>query len=317
MKVHANAKLTPTGRLLLVSRIESGECTVPEAAQAAGISTRTAYKWRARHRAGGIAGLADRSSRPTRIGRATCPQRIQAVIGLRHMRMSATEIAHSLGMAPRTVSRIIAHAGLSRLRALDPVEPANRYETPRPGQLVHIDVKKLGRIEGAGHRAHGNRRSRARGAGWERVHVAVDGATRLAYVEVHADEQRHTCVEFLMRAQAWFGARGIRIQRILTDNGSAYRSHLHHDVCAVMGIRHSRTRPYRPRTNGKAERFIRTLTERWAYAAIYRSSAERTAALAPWLRFYNHHRPHTSLDHETPAARLNALLMNNVLANNT
>lgn len=317
MKLHANAKLTPAGRLLLVSRIESGECTVAEAARAAGISTRTAYKWRARHRTDGIAGLADRSSRPRHIRRVTCPQRTQAAIGLRRMRMSADEIAHSLGMAPRTVSRIIARAGLSRLSALDPAEPANRYETPRPGQLVHIDVKKLGRIDGAGHRVHGNRRTRARGVGWERVHVAIDGATRLAYVEVHPDEQRHTCVEFLMRAHAWFWARGIRIERILTDNGSAYRSHLHREVCAFMGIRHSRTRPYRPRTNGKAERFIRTLTERWAYAAIYSSSAERTAALAPWLRFYNHQRPHTSIDGETPAARLTALLTNNVLANNS
>jgi transposase InsO family protein len=317
MRLHANAKLTPAGRALLIQRIESGECSVAEAARRAGISTRTAYKWRSRHRTEGTDGLRDRSSRPARIARQSSPDQVAAVIGLRRARMSAEVIACCLNMSPRTVSRIICRAGLSRLSALDPTEPANRYETPVPGQLVHIDVKKLGRIDGAGHRMHGNRRTRARGIGWEHAHVAVDGATRLAYVEVLPDERRGTCCEFLMRAVAWFAARAIHIQRILTDNGSAYRSRLHRDVCATLGIRHSRTRPYRPRTNGKAERFIRTLTEQWAYAAIYRTSNERTSALAPWLRFYNHHRPHTSIDGATPAARLNQLLGNNVLANYT
>ena len=182
---------------------------------------------------------------------------------------------------------------------------------------MHIDVKKLGRIDRAGHRVHGDRRSRARGAGWERVHVAIDGATRMAYSEVLADERKQTACAFLARAVAWFAAQGIVVQRILTDNGSAYRSHLHRATCAELGIRHSRTRAYRPRTNGKAERFIKTLTERWAYGAIYGSSAERTGALTSWLRFYNHHRPHASLNRQTPAARLGWLLGNNVLASHT
>lgn len=317
MKLHANAKLTPSARLLLCRRIQEQGRSLTEAAEAAGVSERTARKWLARYRGEGPSGLIDRSSRPRHIPRATAPERQRAVIGLRRTRMSADEIAACLEMAPRTVSRILARAGLSRLRSLDPTEPANRYETPRPGQLVHIDVKKLGRIERAGHRVHGDRRTRARGAGWERVHVAIDGASRLAYSEVLADERKETACAFLRRAVAWFAAQGIVVERLLTDNGSAYRSHLHREVCAELGIRHGRTRPYRPRTNGKAERFIKTLSERWAYGQIYGSSAERTGALASWLRFYNHQRPHSSLNRQTPAARLAWLLENNVLASHS
>jgi transposase InsO family protein len=317
MKLHANAKLTPASRLLLCRRITREGRSVTEAAEAAGVSERTARKWLARYRHEGPAGLRDRSSRPRRIGRRTAPDRERAVLALRRTRMTADEIAACLQMAPRTVSRIIARAGLGRLRALDPTEPANRFETPRPGQLVHIDVKKLGRIERAGHRVTGTRVGQRKGAGWERVHVAVDGATRLAYVEVLADEKKETACAFLRRAVAWFAERGIAVERVLTDNGSAYRSHLHRDTCAELGIRHRRTRAYRPRTNGKAERFIKTLTERWAYGAIYGSSAERTAALAPWLRFYNHHRPHSSLKRQTPAAWLAGLLEDNVLASHS
>jgi transposase InsO family protein len=279
-----------------------------------GVSERTARKWLARYRNEGVAGLGDRSSRPHRIARRTAPERERAVIGLRRARMTADEIAACLGIPERTASRICWRAGLGRLRALDPAEPANRYETPRPGQLVHIDVKKLGRIERAGHRITGTRVGQRKGAGWERVHVAVDGATRLAYVEVLADEKKETACAFLERAITWFAAQGITVERILTDNGAAYRSHLHRDLCTRLGIRHSRTRAYRPRTNGKAERFIKTLTQRWAYGAIYGSSAERTSALTPWLRFYNHLRPHRSLNRQTPAARLEWLLGNNLLA---
>ena len=314
MKLHANAKLTPSSRLLLCRRITEQGRSLTEAAEAAGVSERTARKWLARYRAEGRRGLEDRSSRPHRIPRATAPDTERAVIGLRRARMTGAEIAACLAVAERTASRICARAGLGRLRSLDPAEPANRFETPRPGQLVHIDVKKLGRIARAGHRVTGTRAGQRKGAGWERVHVAVDGATRLAYAEVLADEKKTTACAFLRRALAWFAAQGIAVERILTDNGPAYRSHLHRATCAELGIRHSRTRAYRPRTNGKAERFIKTLTERWAYGAIYASSAERTGALASWLRFYNHHRPHSSLNRQTPAARLEWLLGNNVLA---
>jgi transposase InsO family protein len=314
MKLHANAKLTPSARLLLCRRVEDQGRSLAEAAEAAGVSERTARKWLARYRNEGVAGLGDRSSRPHRIARRTAPERERAVIGLRRARMTADEIAACLGIPERTASRICWRAGLGRLRALDPAEPANRYETPRPGQLVHIDVKKLGRIERAGHRITGTRVGQRKGAGWERVHVAVDGATRLAYVKVLADEKKETACAFLERAITWFAAQGITVERILTDNGAAYRSHLHRDLCTRLGIRHSRTRAYRPRTNGKAERFIKTLTQRWAYGAIYGSSAERTSALTPWLRFYNHLRPHRSLNRQTPAARLEWLLGNNLLA---
>jgi transposase InsO family protein len=317
MKLHANAKLTPAGRLRLCRRIQEERRSLAEAAEAAGVSERTARKWLARYRAEGPAGLVDRSSCPHRSPRATAPERRRAVIGLRRARMTAEEIADCLQMSPRTVSRILARAGLGRLPRLDPAEPANRFETPRPGQLVHIDVKKLGRIERAGHRVHGDRAIRARGAGWERLHVAIDGASRLAYAEVLADERKETACAFLERALTWFAAQGITVERILTDNGSAYRSHLHRQTCAALGIRHSRTRPYRPRTNGKAERFIKTLTEGWAYGAIYGSSVERTGALASWLRFYNHQRPHSALNRQTPAARLAWLLGNNVMAHHS
>jgi transposase InsO family protein len=317
MKLHANAKLTPSSRLLLCRRIEEEGRSLAEAAEAAGVSERTARKWLARCRTEGPGGLRDRSSRPRRIPRRTAPDRERAALALRATRMTAEEIAACLEMPPRTVSRILARAGLSRLRALDPKEPANRYETPRPGQLVHIDVKKLGRIDRIGHRISGSRVGQRRGSGWERVHVAIDGATRLAYSEVLADERKESACGFLERAVAWFGAQGITVERILTDNGSAYRSHLHRATCAKLGIRHSRTRAYRPRTNGKAERFIKTLTERWAYGQVYGSSPERTAALSSWLRFYNHQRPHSSLARQTPAARLAWLLGNNVMASHT
>jgi transposase InsO family protein len=317
MKLHANAKLTPSARLLLCLRIDQQGRSVTQAAEAAGVSERTARKWLARYRSEGPDGLSDRSSRPHRIPRRTAPERGRAVLALRRARMTAEEIAACLAIPQRTASRICARAGLGRLRALDPAEPPNRYETPRPGQLVHIDVKKLGRIERAGHRVTGSRAGQRKGAGWERVHVAVDGASRMAYVEVLADERKQTCCAFLERAIGWFAARGIGVERVLTDNGAAYRSHLHRKTCARLGIRHSRTRAYRPRTNGKAERFIKTLTERWAYGAIYGSSDERTGALASWLRFYNHHRPHASLARQTPAARLAWLQGNNLMASHT
>ena len=234
---------------------------------------------------------------------------------LRELRFTSPEIAETLGMPLSTVGAVLARNGLGRLPRVRPDEPANSYERPRPGELVHIDVKKLGKIGRAGHRVNQNRRTRTRGIGWEYVHVAVDDATRLAFVEVLGDEKGATAVGFLRRAVAFFGRWGIRVEQVLTDNGSCYRAIVHAVACKTLGIRHLRTRPYRPRTNGKAERFIRTLIDGWAYAAIYSSSAERNAALPGWLDWYNRLRPHRSLGRKPPLTRLAE--MNNVAVTNT
>jgi transposase InsO family protein len=310
MNLHANARTCPKSRSLLVSRIERQGWSLAAAAEAAGVSDRTAAKWLARWRAEGQAGLLDRSSAPK--GRPTQLDagRVQAIGALRRLRMTAAEIAECLGLALSTVSRWLRRVGLGRLSRLQPPEPPNRYERKRPGELVHVDVKKLGRILRPGHRVTGNRRDRfvdARGygvAGWEFVHVCVDDATRLAYVEVLSDERAHTAAGFLRRASEWFRSMGITVERVMSDNGSCYRSHLHAQACRELGVKHLRTQPYRPRTNGKAERFIQTLQNRWAYGAIYANSAERTAALPGWLTHYNFKRRHGSLGHKPPATRL-------------
>jgi len=315
MKLHRRAKSCPNSRLLLCRRIDQEGRSLAEAAEAAGVSERTAAKWLARFRSEGQAGLEDRSSaRHSQSGR-TPEDRLEAIAALRRLRFTGAEIATSLGMACSTVSGVLTQIGLGKLSLLEPAEPANRYERERPGELIHIDVKKLGRIghRGAGHRVSANRGrgQRSRGAGWEFVHVCVDDATRLAYVEVLADERATTAIGFLRRALAFYRARGVSVKRLMTDNGSAYRSTAHAIACRALGIRHLRTRPYRPRTNGKAERFIRTLIGGWAYGAIYRSSAEREAALSGWLDHYNFRRPHGSLNHKPPGARLAEL--NNVV----
>jgi transposase InsO family protein len=241
---------------------------------------------------------------------------VEVIVMLRRLRMTGAEIAFCLSMALSTVSAVLARVGLGKLSRLQPREPPNRYERRHPGELIHVDVKKLGVINGVGHRISGSRqsqnatrRARRRGAhkGWEFVHVCVDDATRLAYVEVLADEQATTAVAFLRRAVAFFAAHGVTVQGVMSDNGSCYRSTLHALACRTMGLRHLRTRPYRPRTNGKAERFIRTLIAGWAYGVIYGSSSERTAALDGWLWTYNHRRPHGALSHKTPIARLSEL----------
>jgi transposase InsO family protein len=260
--------------------------------------------------------LLDRSSAPRAIPHRTSPEREQLIASLRRLRMTGAEIAMVLGMPASTVSAVLGRIGLGKLSRLEPPEPPNRYERARPGELVHIDVKKLAKIPvwGAGHRAHGDRsRQRTRRkhgrrvVGWEFVHVCVDDATRLAYVEVLDDERGVSAVAFLQRAIVFYARHGITVERVMTDNGSSYRSTVHALACRLLGIRHLRTRPYRPRTNGKAERFIRTLLGGWAYGAIYGSSRERTAALDGWLWTYNHRRPHGSLSHKTPNARLNEL----------
>jgi transposase InsO family protein len=319
MKLHANARLSPTGRRLLVDRIEGDGWPVHAAAQAAGISERTARKWLARWRAEGPNGLLDRSSAPKVVANKTPAATVELLAALRRLRFTAPELGELLGLPVSTVSAVLKRIGMGRLGRLG-MEPAERYERARPGELIHIDVKKLGRIQGgAGKRITGgsnhytprliDRAGTRRGtAGWDYVHIAIDDATRLAYAEVLADEKASTAVAFLRRAIAFFARHGIRVERLLTDNGSPYRSAIHAIACRALGIRHLRTRPRRPQTNGKAERFIRTMLAGWAYGAIYRSSHERTAALDGWLWHYNHRRRHQAIGRQTPITRLNNLL---------
>jgi transposase InsO family protein len=318
MKVHANARTCPNSRRLLVERVEEEGWSLTAAAEAAGVSERTARKWLQRWRAEGEDGLLDRSSRPGRSPARIPATRVAAIERLRRLRMTAAEIAECLEMALSTVSRWLRRIGLGRLSRLEPPEPPNRYQRQRPGELIHLDVKRLGRIVVPGHRATGNRRVRAdrvwvgdeggrrkRGrAGWEFVHVCVDDATRLAYAEVLDDERGQTAAAFLGRAVRWFRSMGVGVERVMSDNGSCYRSMVHAAACRELGLKHLFTQPYRPRTNGKAERFIQTLQNRWAYGAVYGSSAERTRALSGWLAHYNFRRRHGSLGHKPPAARL-------------
>jgi len=311
MKLHANAKLGPKGRLVMVKRVVEEGWSLAEAAEAAGVSERTASKWVGRYRAEGEAGLADRSSAPKSIPHRTPEDCVEAIAALRRVRMTGAEIAECLAMALSTVSAVLGRIGLGKLSRLEPPEPPNSYERARPGELLHIDVKKLVRIErGAGHRMTGKRTKHARGAGWEFVHVCVDDATRLAHVEVLSDEKATTAVGFLRRALAFYRSHGIEVEGVMTDNGPAYLSIAHAVACRALGLKHIRTRPRRPRTNGKAERFIRTMLGKWAYGAIYRDSAERRRALSGWLEFYNWRRPHGSLAKRPPGARLAEL--NNV-----
>jgi transposase InsO family protein len=319
MKLHGNAALSWHGRRRLAERVVEQGWTLKAAAEAAGVSVRCARKWANRYRLEGEPGLRDRSSAPRRVANRTAPERIEAIRKLRRLRFTAAEIAEMLGMSLSTVSGILSRLGMGRLGRLG-LEPAVRYERSRPGELVHIDVKKLGRIEGgAGKRVHGGGKRhyrptftdldghRRHSVGWEFVHVAVDDHSRLAYAEVLSDQKATTAIGFLRRALAFFRRYGIRVERLLTDNGSAYVSALHALACRQLGIKHLRTRPYRPQTNGKAERFIRTLLAGWAYGAIYRSSPERTAALDGWLWHYNHRRRHSALGRQPPVSRTNLL----------
>ena len=319
MKVHANAPLGLKGREVMVLRVLEHGWSRTQAAEAAGVSERTCSKWIERYRREGRAGLLDRSSAPISIPHRTPDALVEVVVVLRKLRMTGAEIAFCLGMALSTVSAVLLRVGLGKLSRLEPPEPPNRYERRHAGELLHVDVKKLGVITGTGHRITGrrdsqnaNRRARRAGApkGWEFVHVCVDDATRLAYAEVLADEKATTAVAFLGRAVAFYTAHGITVQRVMTDNGAAYRSTLHTLACRALGLRHQRTRPYRPRTNGKAERFIKTMIAGWNDGAIYGTSRERTQALDGWLWTYNHRRPHGALSHKPPIARLNEL--NNV-----
>ena len=320
MKLHGNAALSWHGRRRLATRVVSEGWTLKAAAEAAGVSVRCARKWVGRYRLEGESGLHDRSSAPRHVANRTAPERVQVVVALRRLRFTAAEIAETLDMALSTVSALLRRQGLGRLGRIGLEQPV-RYERSRPGELLHIDVKRLGRIEGgAGKRAFGGERRprhtrrltdlegvRRNQVGYECVHVCVDDYSRLAYAEVLPDERQETAIGFLERALAFYRRHGIRVERLLTDNGSAYLSAAHARTCRRLGIRHLRTRPYRPQTNGKAERFIRTLVAGWAYGAIYRSSAERTAALDGWLYYYNHRRRHSALGRQPPVSRTNLL----------
>jgi transposase InsO family protein len=322
MKLHGNAALSLNRRKAIVHRVVEEGWSLTKAAEAAEVSEPTARKWVGRYRAEGEAGLLDRPSAAHLVHNRTPEDRIGVICALRRLRMTAAEIAEALGMAETTVSGILTRSGLGRLGRLG-LEPAQRYERARPGELIHIDVKKLGRIQGGyGKRFRGGRRHYTpvrrdaagvdrKTVGWEFVHVCVDDATRFAYVEVLADERATTAVGFLRRAVRFFARHGVRVEAVLTDNGSAYRSTIHAIACRALGIKHLRTRPRRPQTNGKAERFIRTMLGGWAYGAIYASSAERTNALEGWLWRYNYRRKHGALGRRPPAARLAEL--NNAL----
>jgi transposase InsO family protein/transposase len=318
MKLHANAALSLNKRRVLCRRVVDAGWTLTKAAEAAEVSVRCARKWVGRYRADGELGLLDRSSAPVVVANRTDERRIEAIAALRRLRFTGPEIAELLEMALSTVSGILGRIGMGKLGRLG-LEPAVRYERARPGELIHIDVKKLGRIQGgAGHRMTGKRRhptdrsaangTRRRTTGWEYVHIVIDDATRLAYAEVLADEKAITAVAFLRRALKFYARHGITVEAVMTDNGGAYISVAHALACRALGIKHLRTRPYRPQTNGKAERFIRTMLGGWAYGALYRSSAERTAALDGWLWHYNHHRRHSALGHHPPITKVTNLL---------
>jgi transposase InsO family protein len=307
MNAHKNARTTPFGRAVMVRRVLDDGWSVTAVASAFDVSTRTVRKWLARFRSEGVAGLQNRSSAPHLVANKLAAPWLTTVARLRReYRMTGAEIALRLCLPRSTVASHLRRQGLGRLAALEPSEPARRYNRARAGELVHLDVKKLACFRRIGHRITGDRRHGSEGAGWEFVHVAVDDASRLAYVEVLPDEKRQLVTGFLVRALRWFKRQGVRVERVMSDNGSGYVSRLFRKACRMLRLRHLRTRPYTPKTNGKAERFIQTLLREWAYALPYRSSETRAADLPRWLRHYNHERPHASLARQLPTAWLNA-----------
>jgi transposase InsO family protein len=314
MNIHKNARMTVHGRALLVRRVTAEGWRVADAANAAGVSSRTAYKWLGRYRSGGLAALHDRTSIPGRCPHRLAGDMVAAIERLRRQRMSGPAIARDLGLARSTVGAVLRRLGLGRLSAIEPKPPVIRYERQRPGELIHIDIKKLGRIDGVGHRIGGRHTGmlHSRGLGWEHLHVAVDDASRLAYTELLPDERKQSACAFLARALAFFKAHGVNVERVMTDNGPAYLSHDFRRQIAAAGLRHVRTRPYTPRTNGKAERFIQTSLREWAYARPYQSSTERGQAMQSWIDAYNTQRPHSALANQTPWLRLNNLLGNDI-----
>ena len=305
MNIHKNARLTPLGREHLVQAVLNGE-SPQRAARSAGVCLATARKWLARYKAEGVAGLQDRSSRPRRLYRPTAAAFVVKVERLRRQRFTGRQIAADLGLSPATVSRILRRLGLNRIRDLEPAEPVRRYERDHPGDMIHIDIKKLGRFEKVGHRITGNRRgqSNGRGIGWEFVHVAIDDASRVAFSQILPDEKAPSAVAFLRAAIAYYAGLGVTVSRVMTDNGSCYKAFAFRDACRDLGLRHIRTRPYTPKTNGKAERFIQTALREWAYAIAYPSSSHRADQLPLWLHRYNWHRPHGGIKFHTPISRI-------------
>jgi len=312
MNMHKHARLTPRGRALLVERILAG-MPVADAAQAAGVSTRTAYKWLKRYREEGLAGLADRSSRPHACPRATPPGLIEQMVEYRRLRLTYRHIAERLGCPLSTVARCLRRRGCARLGELEPAAPPTRYEYPQPGDLLHLDIKKLGRFHQPGHRVTADPTRRSRGSGWEYVHVAIDDASRVAFSCVKPDETARSTCHALIEALRYYRHFGIRFTRLMTDNGPAYRSRTFRRLLRRLRLRHLYTRPYTPRTNGKAERFIQTALREWAYARAYDSSEQRAEALPLFMHHYNWHRPHASLGYQPPISRV-PLPMNNLMA---
>ena len=309
MNIHQNARLTPIGREQMVRAILSGQ-TPEAAARAAGVCPRTSRKWLARFKSDGPAGLVDRSSRPNRLRSPTSQGIVNQVIALRRQRLSGQHIAKTVGVSPATVSRILKAAGLSRLKDLDEPEPVRRYQRDNPGELIHIDIKKLGRFHQIGHRITGDRtrqssaRGRGQGAGWEFVHVCIDDASRIAFTMIMPNEKAVSAVAFLKAAVAYYQRLGITVARVMTDNGSCYKAFAFARACKRLKLKHIRTKPYTPKTNGKAERFIQTALREWAYARAYNTSQERERQLQPWTHTYNWHRPHGSLKGQPPISCL-------------
>ncbi|MBU1156673.1 MAG: IS481 family transposase [Proteobacteria bacterium] len=301
---HQNARTTFYSRALIVQRVLKEGESVKEVAEALGVSRRTVYKWLARYKSGGQDALYDRSSRPRGSPRRLPVGRVATIAAMRRMRMNSPQIAFSLSMPLSTVTLELRRLGLNRLSRLEPKPPVIRYEHKAPGDMIHLDVKKLGKIDGVGHRIHGDRSRRKRGIGWEYLHVCVDDHSRLAYTELLPDEKATTATCFLIRAADWLGRHGVRVRRVMTDNGSCYRSYLFNTAVQSLGARQVRTRPYTPRTNGKAERFIQTSIKEWAYKRAYETSEERNERLGPWLDYYNQTRPHTALKYKPPISRL-------------
>ena len=315
MNSHKHARLTPKGRALLVSRVLHEGWTVADASLAVGVSKRTGYKWLARFRAEGEPGLLDRSSRPRRCPRGLSAEERYALEGLRRQRWPLWRIALQAGRGVATVSRCMKRLGLSRLKSLEPPVPVVRYERAAAGELLHIDTKKLGRIDGIGHRITGDRtKNHNRGIGWDMVHLAIDDHSRVSFAQVLPDEKAVSCVQFLRQAVAYYASLGVRIERVMTDNGTGYKNTFK-TACDELGIRHIKTKPYTPKTNGKAERFVQTSLREWAYARPYVSSAQREAALQPFVHRYNWHRPHSALNRQPPMSRIPA--MSNLLELNS
>jgi transposase InsO family protein len=312
MNVHKNARLTPHGRERIVQQVARGQ-TPKAVAEATGVCPRTVRKWVDRYRHEGLAGLRDRSSRPHRLHQPTPQVVVDQVEVLRRARRTGKQIAAELHISPATVSRILKRLGLNRMSALEPAEPVRRYERAKPGEMIHLDIKRLGRFARAGHRVTGNRQGcRNVGAGWEFVHVAIDDHSRIAFAKIMSSEKKRSATAFLKASLAYYESLGVKVERVMTDNGSCYKSFAFRRACKRFGLRHIRTRPYRPRTNGKAERFIQSSLREWAYAQAYQNSEQRKAELPVWLHRYNWHRPHAGIDDKVPISRL-ALPENNLL----